>query len=380
MRAVGDFRGDFDAAIDRARREDEDVFFATGEAFGVHRVKVRVLGERRERTDDLAFELNAKEVEHVDARQNFVERVSVFDAEFGPMRRNEGRRAANDRFRAEFLEREDVRAGDAAVRDIADDRDRFSFERTEALAHRQDVEEALRRVFVRAVAGVDDRAVFEILRQKSRRAGAAVANDDRVDAHRQDVLGGVDERFAFRKTARRGGKLDDVGPEAASGEPEADASARRVFEKEVDDRFAVQQRDFATVFRIVENVLAETVGQIEQNRQFFDAEVLEPEEVRARPAGRNRPPIFFSVKHFSTFPLNERRRAGRNRRRPSESKRTKRRVERRESANEAAKAFGGAATESMLRQGAFSDERRAARRRNEPSTASARRATERTRR
>ena len=307
MRAVGDVRGDFDAAVDRARRENEDVFFAAGEAFGVHRVKVRVLGERRERTDDLAFELDAKEVEHVDAGQNFVERISVFDAEFGPMRRNEGRRAANDRFRAEFLEREDVRAGDAAVRYVADDRDRFSFERTETLTHRQKVEEALRRVFVRAVAGVDDRAVFEVLRQKSRRAGAAVPDDDRVDAHRENILGGVDERFALREAARRGGKLDNVGAESATGEPEADAGARRVFEKEVDDRFAVEQREFTLIFRIVENVLAETVGQIEQNRQFFDAEVLEPKEMRARPAGRNRPPIFFRVKHFSTFPLSERR-------------------------------------------------------------------------
>lgn len=127
-------------------------------------------------------------------------------------------------------------------------------------------------MFVRAVAGVDDRAVFEVLRQKSRRAGATVANDDRVDAHREDVLGGVDERFALREAARRGGKLDHVGAESATGEPEADAGARRIFEKEVDDRFAVEQREFTLIFRIVENVLAETVGQIEQNRQFFDAE------------------------------------------------------------------------------------------------------------
>ena len=155
------------------------------------------------------------------------------------MRRNEGRRAANDRFRAEFLEREDVRTGDAAVRDIADDRDRLAFEGAEALAHRQEVEETLRRVFVRSVAGVDDRAVLEVVGQETRRAGAAVSNDDGVDAHREDVLGGVDKRFPFREAARRGGKLDHIGPEATTGETEAGAGARRVLEEEVDDRFAV---------------------------------------------------------------------------------------------------------------------------------------------
>ena len=52
----------------------------------------------------------------------------------------------------------EVRAGDAAVADVAADRDAEPLELPLRPAHREGVEERLRRVLVRPVAGVDDRA------------------------------------------------------------------------------------------------------------------------------------------------------------------------------------------------------------------------------
>ena len=71
-------------------------------------------------------------------------------------------------------------------------------EAAEALANREGVEERLRRMLVRAVAGVDDRG-RQPLGEHLRRAGMLVADDDHVRAHRHQVLGGVDERFALSR-------------------------------------------------------------------------------------------------------------------------------------------------------------------------------------
>ena len=54
-------------------------------------------------------------------------------------------------------ERDHVRAGDARVQDVADDRDVQALEPADRLADRVEVEQRLRRVLVLAVARVDDR-------------------------------------------------------------------------------------------------------------------------------------------------------------------------------------------------------------------------------
>ena len=58
--------------------------------------------------------------------------------------------------RAHQRQRLDVRAGDARVQHVADDRDVQPLDRPDVLLDRVQVEQRLRRVLVLAVAGVDD--------------------------------------------------------------------------------------------------------------------------------------------------------------------------------------------------------------------------------
>ena len=58
--------------------------------------------------------------------------------------------------RAHQRERLDVRARDARVQDVADDRDVEALDAAELLLDRVEVEQRLRRVLVLAVARVDD--------------------------------------------------------------------------------------------------------------------------------------------------------------------------------------------------------------------------------
>ena len=65
-------------------------------------------------------------------------------------------RPDQDRRRADHPQRRNERAGDARVRDVADDADRQPLEVSETLAHRVQVEQRLRGVLVHPVAAVDD--------------------------------------------------------------------------------------------------------------------------------------------------------------------------------------------------------------------------------
>ena len=73
--------------------------------------------------------------------------------------RQERRRGDQRDLGAQRVEQQHVGARHPAVQDVADDRDPSALEVAEVAAHGERVEQSLRRVLVRAVAGVDDRAV-----------------------------------------------------------------------------------------------------------------------------------------------------------------------------------------------------------------------------
>ena len=75
---------------------------------------------------------------------------------------------------------------------------RKPFQRCAAIQNRARVEQRLRRMLMRAVAGIDDRR-FQMPLQKVRRAGCRVAHDDRVRPHRRQRVQRVDQRFALWK-------------------------------------------------------------------------------------------------------------------------------------------------------------------------------------
>ena len=110
--------------------------------------------------------------------------------------RDERGRAAERDARAEFDQRVDIRARDAAEKNVAEDRDVQPGDSALFFANGEGVEQRLRGMLVRAVAGVDDAGV-EPLGEEIRRAAGAVPQHDDVGEERLEVQRGVLERLAF---------------------------------------------------------------------------------------------------------------------------------------------------------------------------------------
>lgn len=123
MWAVGHFGGDFDSAIDRAGSEDQDVGFRSADAVAVHAEEVGVFADRREERASLTFKLNSEQVDTVALAEDFVEIVRDFNAKSLDMCGDQCRWAADDDSRTEFLQTPNVGSSDAAVQDVADQRD-----------------------------------------------------------------------------------------------------------------------------------------------------------------------------------------------------------------------------------------------------------------
>ncbi|GAA3146248.1 hypothetical protein GCM10020001_081760 [Nonomuraea salmonea] len=123
---------------------------------------------------------------------------------------------------------------------VADDGDLAALEIAEAAAHGEGVEQRLGGVLVGAVAGVDDAAVHPV-GQAVRRAGRAVADDDRVGAHGLEGERGVLERLALGHAGALGREVDHVGRQPLGGRLEGDPGAGGVLEEQVDDRAPAQR-------------------------------------------------------------------------------------------------------------------------------------------
>ena len=93
---------------------------------------------------------------------------SAFD-QLGKLVRHERAWTTDTDVRAEFCEQVDVRTRDARVQNVADDRDFQSFDPAFVFANRQRIEQRLRWMFVRAVAGIDDWRVASCARDVAAR-------------------------------------------------------------------------------------------------------------------------------------------------------------------------------------------------------------------
>ena len=151
---VGDARVDLDAAVHRARVHH---LLAGPQPLGRDAPARRVLAQARHVVRALLHPLvlHAQDVDDV----GVADRVDVgrrLAAQRLDPARQERRRPDERHARADERERLDVRARDARVEDVADDRDVQALERAELALDRVEVEQRLRRVLVLAVAGVDD--------------------------------------------------------------------------------------------------------------------------------------------------------------------------------------------------------------------------------
>jgi len=173
-------------------------------------VALRVLAQRGHEGLGHALALHPQRVDHVGAGEAVVEVVGDLAAEgLDPARQQRGRPAHGD-LGAELAEGEDVRAGHARVRDVADDPDRAPLERPELVPQRVDVEQRLGRVLVLAVARVDDRGRGPARYQFG---GAHVrgADDDGGRVVGRERLDGVLERLALVDRRAGAAHRDDVG-------------------------------------------------------------------------------------------------------------------------------------------------------------------------
>ncbi len=190
-RAVGDVRVDLDAAVHRARVHDDRVRRRALEARRRQAEQREVLAHRRQEQAVHALVLHAQHHDDVGAVERVVDRrrrrctpsrsrpggISVA----GPQARDVG---------AHLRQQQHVRAQHAAVQQVADDRDAQAREPALVLDHRERVEQRLRRMLVRAVAGVDDARPADA-RELMRRARRGVAHDDHVRRHRLERPRGV---------------------------------------------------------------------------------------------------------------------------------------------------------------------------------------------
>ena len=185
--------------------------------------------------------------------------------------------------RAAGQQQREVRAGHARVQHVADDRDVHAFDAPERGAHRVQVEQALRRVLVRAVAGVDDRGA-RVARGERGGSDLRVADDDDVGAVGVERQQRVLERLALlhRRAARL--ERDRVRREPLGRELERRRRPRRGLEEDAQHGAAAQRRqllDLALRDRL------EARGELEQaldRRRGRDPRSRAGDGCRARPS------------------------------------------------------------------------------------------------
>ena len=81
--------------------------------------------------------------------------------------------------------------------------------RSQPVANRQRIQQPLRRMLVRSIAGVDHRNV-QMPRDKIRRAGRTMSHHQTIRLHRIQVENGVEQRLAFFQAGRFGLQIHRV--------------------------------------------------------------------------------------------------------------------------------------------------------------------------
>ena len=163
------------------------------------------------------------------------------------------------------------------MQNVAADGDDQPLDAALVAADGERVEQRLGRMLVRAVAGIDHRAV-DLARQQLDRARGVVAHHDQVRAHGVERHRGVDQRLALAHGRGADRHVHDVGAEPLAGELERGLGAGRDLEEQVDQR-APAQRALLLLDLAVE--LDEFLGEIEQADDVVVRKPLDPQQVAA---------------------------------------------------------------------------------------------------
>jgi hypothetical protein len=98
------------------------------------------------------------------------------------------------------------------------------------------------------VAGVDHvhvgaASAIQMRGDQMRRPGLRVTHDEHVGVHRDQVVDRVEQRLALGRGGNADVQVDHVGGQALRRDLERRSRARRVFEEQVENRLAAQQRN-----------------------------------------------------------------------------------------------------------------------------------------
>ena len=153
----------------------------------------------------------------------------------------------------------------------------------------QRVEQGLRGVFVRAVAGIDDGALH-LLGQKFHGAGCMMAHDQNVGPHGVQRHRRVDQRLALLHRGGGDRHVHDIGAEPLAGQLEGGLGTGGGFEEQVDLGAAAQNR---LLLLDLAGDVDGAFGQIQQRadiqgRQALDAEKVPMGEARQSVSRRER--------------------------------------------------------------------------------------------
>ena len=298
MRSVGDAGVELHVAVDRTGVHDERVRLDAFDVFLIDPEEPGIFVDAREKSRRLPLVLDAQEIDHVGALERLLQPVADLDADFFEFARHQRGGPGEHDFRAELEQPPHVAPGDPAVEDVADDRDFQALDAALLFTDREDVEQGLRRVAVRAVPGVDD-AAGNVARDEVLRAGRAVPHDQEIDLQRLDVAYGIQQRLAFGETAGRGAHIDDVGAQPLFGQLERHPRAGRGFDEEVHHRLAAERGDFLHVPR---GDFLELLGGVEDVGDLLCGEIVQTQQVFAGPAeirGHLSPPTAPGRRHWT---------------------------------------------------------------------------------
>ena len=254
MAAVGHRRVDLDAAVDRPRVHHDRIGLGQPELVLGQPIVLEELAGTGQHRAAHAFVLQPQHDDHVGAAYAFGHVVADPHAHALEITRHQ--RLGADRAdvgHAQRGQRVDVRARDPRVHDVADDGHRQLGEVLLVMPDRVHVEQALGRVRMAPVAGIDHMHMRRaVLGDQVGRTALAVANDEHVGVHRRQVGDGVEQALAFGSAALGDVEVDHVGRQPLGGDLESGAGAGRVLEEQVEHALAPQQRhllDLAVVDR-----------------------------------------------------------------------------------------------------------------------------------
>ena len=161
------------------------------------------------------------------------------------------------------------------MQDVAADGDDQPLDAALVAADGERVEQRLGRMLVRAVAGIDHRAI-DFAGEQLDRAGGMMAHHDQVGVHGVERDRGIDQRLALAHGGGADRHVHHVGAEPLARELERGLGPGRDLEEQVDQRASAQRRLLLLDLAVE---LDELLGEVEQAEDLLARNSFDPQQV-----------------------------------------------------------------------------------------------------